>query len=114
MFTALPPARLPPTAQRLQAEVRAFLRSELQLSGAGSWNRRVPEFSRKVGQRGWIGMTWPTEYGGHERTMLERFVVTEELLAHGAPVGRTGWLIAKRDHCCCATEPNRSAGDSCR
>ena len=31
-------------------------------------------------------MTWPRQYGGAERTFLERYVVTEELLASGAPV----------------------------
>ena len=30
-------------------------------------------------------MTWPKQYGGHERTFLERYVVTEEMLAHRAP-----------------------------
>ena len=34
---------------------------------------------------GWIGMTWPKQYGGHERTHLERYVVIEEMLAHRAP-----------------------------
>jgi alkylation response protein AidB-like acyl-CoA dehydrogenase len=37
--------------------------------------------------RGWIGMTWPKRYGGHERSSLERYVVLEEMLAAGAPVG---------------------------
>src|SRR5262249_42110369 len=32
------------------------------------------------------GMTWPKKYGGGERTFFERYVVTEELLAAGAPV----------------------------
>ena len=32
-------------------------------------------------------MTWPKQYGGHERSSLERYVVLEELLAAGAPVG---------------------------
>jgi acyl-CoA dehydrogenase len=31
-------------------------------------------------------MTWPKQYGGHERTALERYVVLEEVLAAGAPV----------------------------
>ena len=31
-------------------------------------------------------MTWPTRYGGHERSALERYIVIEELLAAGAPV----------------------------
>jgi alkylation response protein AidB-like acyl-CoA dehydrogenase len=42
-------------------------------------------FSRKLGAKGWLGMTWPKQYGGHERTALERYVVVEELLAAGAP-----------------------------
>ena len=45
-----------------------------------------PAFSRRLGARGWIGMTWPKRYGGRERTALERYVVTEEMLAAGAPV----------------------------
>ena len=52
-----------------------------------NWSGASPEFSRKLGERGWIGMTWPRQYGGHERSMLERYVVLEELLAAGAPVG---------------------------
>ena len=40
-----------------------------------------------MGERGWLGMTWPKQYGGHERTALERYVVLEEMLAAGAPVG---------------------------
>jgi len=44
------------------------------------------EFSRAVGERGWIGMTWPTEFGGGGRSERERLVLNEELLAAGAPV----------------------------
>jgi alkylation response protein AidB-like acyl-CoA dehydrogenase len=44
------------------------------------------EFARELGDRGWIGMTWPVEEGGHGRTPLERFVVFEALIANGAPV----------------------------
>ena len=39
-------------------------------------------------------MLWPKKYGGHERTALERYVVTEEMLAGGAPVG--GHWVADR------------------
>jgi len=46
-----------------------------------------PDFSRALAGRGWVGMTIPTQFGGHGRSALERFVVTEELLAGGAPVG---------------------------
>jgi alkylation response protein AidB-like acyl-CoA dehydrogenase len=44
------------------------------------------EFSLELGRRGWIGMTWPVEYGGGGRSALERFVVTEALIRAGAPV----------------------------
>jgi alkylation response protein AidB-like acyl-CoA dehydrogenase len=45
-----------------------------------------PSFSRRLAERGWVGMTWPRQYGGGERTELERYVVIEELLAEGAPI----------------------------
>lgn len=45
-----------------------------------------PNFSRTIGERGWIGMSWPTSHGGGGRSNVERLVVTEELLRAGAPV----------------------------
>jgi alkylation response protein AidB-like acyl-CoA dehydrogenase len=67
-----------------------FLRRELAqrtpLERAQSWNGADPSFSRKLGERGWLGMTWPKRYGGGERSFLERYIVIEELLAAGAPV----------------------------
>jgi alkylation response protein AidB-like acyl-CoA dehydrogenase len=84
-FSAL---QLPPAALKLREEVRAFLREEVR---AGSYTPHLghsefnPDFTRKVAQRGWIGMTWPRRYGGQERSYLERFVVTEEMLAAAAP-----------------------------
>jgi alkylation response protein AidB-like acyl-CoA dehydrogenase len=84
------PSDLPPEAEKLREEVRDFLRVELaQLPAdqrARSWGGFNREFSRKMGARGWIGMTWPKSYGGHERSALERYVVLEETLAAGAPV----------------------------
>lgn len=75
----------------LRAEIRQFisesLESRLFEPRCDSWlTGYSPEFSRLLGERGWLGMTWPKRYGGHERTEVERFVVTEELLAAGAPV----------------------------
>jgi alkylation response protein AidB-like acyl-CoA dehydrogenase len=82
---------LPPEARTLRDEVRAFLREHFAdappLARARSWGGWDAEFSRKVGARGWIGMTWPKRYGGQERTFLDRYVLLEEMLAAGAPVG---------------------------
>jgi alkylation response protein AidB-like acyl-CoA dehydrogenase len=83
-------ATLPEVAERLRGEVRAFLADEVKAIApelrAQSWSGFNPEFSRKLGARGLIGLTWPKAYGGHERSALERYVVIEELLAAGAPV----------------------------
>jgi acyl-CoA dehydrogenase len=84
--------RLPAQAQALRAEVRAFIREEIA-AGTFDPNQGVtypgysPEFSRKVGAKGWIGLTWPKKYGGHERSFLERYVITEEFRIVNAPVG---------------------------
>jgi hypothetical protein len=103
----LPAATLPQEAEKLRYEVREFLAEELK---AGSFEPRCDswlgghsaEFSEKLGARGWLGLTWPKKYGGHERTSLERFVLTEELLVAGAPVSghwfadrQTGPLLLK-------------------
>jgi alkylation response protein AidB-like acyl-CoA dehydrogenase len=82
---------LPPAAEELRGEVREFLAEHLAdyppHMRANTWTGRDPEFSRKMGERGWIGMTWPKQYGGGERSAFERFVLLEEMLAAGAPVG---------------------------
>ncbi|HEV7417739.1 MAG TPA: acyl-CoA dehydrogenase family protein [Tianweitania sediminis] len=84
------PLRLPADVQRLRAEVRAFIQSEID---AGTFDPNIPSedwsvhqaFARKVAARGWIGMTWPKQYGGQERSFLDRYVVNEEMLAANAP-----------------------------
>src|ERR1700730_6870171 len=79
------PVELPPTAKALRHEVRGFLDENRESLG----NRRDHDhaFSRKMAERGWIGMTWPKQYGGHERSAFERYVLIEEMLAARAPVG---------------------------
>ncbi len=85
------PVQLPAEAEALRSEVRAFIAGEVAkgafVPSQNSWSSFDPDFSRKCGERGYIGMRWPKQYGGHERSALERYVVTEEMLAGGAPVG---------------------------
>jgi hypothetical protein len=84
------PVTLPPEAAALRAEVRAFLGAEMAADNfkptVGAMVAADPAFSRKCGERGYLGMTWPKQYGGHERSALERYIVIEEMLAVGAPV----------------------------
>ena len=94
-----PPFELPPEAQSLRGDVRAFLAATLKdkpaVERARSWSGGSREFSRKLGAQGWIGMTWPKRYGGHERSYAERYAVIEELLVAGAPVG-SHWVADRQ------------------
>lgn len=82
---------LPEDTKGLRAEVRSFLDKELKdipaVTRAQTWSGFDASFSKKMGDMGWIGMRWPKEYGGHERSAFDRYVVLEEMLAAGAPVG---------------------------
>jgi alkylation response protein AidB-like acyl-CoA dehydrogenase len=85
------PATLTPEELELQREVRSFLQEELPRGtfapGLGMGARRDRGFSAKLAARGWLGMALPARYGGQDRSAVDRFVVTEELLRWGAPVG---------------------------
>jgi alkylation response protein AidB-like acyl-CoA dehydrogenase len=86
-----PRPSLPSAVSALRREVRAFLDEERRAGtwrpGGKSWGEYNPELTRAIARRGWIGLTWPKRYGGHERSQLERYALTEELLAAGAPAG---------------------------
>lgn len=87
----LPPVRLPDAAVALREEVRSFIDEQIAAAAftpaCDTWlGGFSADFSRELGRRGWVGMTWPRAYGGHERSAMERFVVIEELLAAGSPV----------------------------
>jgi alkylation response protein AidB-like acyl-CoA dehydrogenase len=96
---AFPPPPSSDAIETLRSEVRAFLKTELAdrppRLRADSWNGFDAAFSRKMGARNWIGMTWPKAYGGHERSALERYVVLEEMLAAGAPVA-AHWIADRQ------------------
>jgi alkylation response protein AidB-like acyl-CoA dehydrogenase len=52
-----------------------------------SWiNGYSKEFSKELAAHGWIGMTWPTEYGGGGRPPIDRLIVGEEMISAGAPI----------------------------
>lgn len=90
----------PHALDELRLQVRRFVAEEQRVGRVGryadSWLTGWDEdFSRALAARGWIGMTVPVEYGGHGRSHQERFVVTEELLAAGAPVG-AHWIADRQ------------------
>jgi alkylation response protein AidB-like acyl-CoA dehydrogenase len=84
----------------LRREVREFLADQLEAQAfspsVDAWLTGWDEhFTAALAARGWLGMTVPAEYGGHGRSHLERFVVTEELLAAGAPVA-AHWIADRQ------------------
>jgi alkylation response protein AidB-like acyl-CoA dehydrogenase len=90
---------LPPEADEMRRKVRGFLKEERDnghyAAHRSSWSTFDPEFSKRAAKAGFIGMTWPKGYGGGEYSNLQRFVVTEEMLAAGAP-GGAHWIADRQ------------------
>lgn len=77
--------------EQFRMEVRQFLEDELK---NGTFEKKSnnflegssPEISRKLAARGWLGMTWPKEYGGGNRSYMDRAILMEEILKYQPPL----------------------------
>jgi alkylation response protein AidB-like acyl-CoA dehydrogenase len=85
----------PPEAEAFRAEVRAFLAEQLPADwqGLGALDRADAEafttkWRRTLAEHGMIGITWPSEYGGQDRTKLDQVVLAEEFAKAGVPIYR--------------------------
>jgi alkylation response protein AidB-like acyl-CoA dehydrogenase len=91
MFDTLTLSALPPEDEALRPAVRALIEEHVHSMPlhrrARTWMGGDAAFSRAMGKAGFLGLTLPKEYGGAARGPLARFVVVEELLCAGAPVG---------------------------
>ena len=89
-LTSLNPTAIPAEDEALREGLRQFLRESTRSMSpeqrARSWAGFDADFSRELGKRGYLGITFPRKYGGAERSAFARFVVVEELLNFGAPV----------------------------
>lgn len=85
------PDELPLQTKELRERARKFFDEHLESYSAefksNSWCAFDKDFSKKMGANGFIGLTMPKEYGGAGLTNIERYVVVEEALYTGAPVG---------------------------
>lgn len=82
--------------QAFRQEVRQFLREELPPDWVGlailtdwvssdeNWERHKL-MARKLGEKGWLTLTWPREYGGQARSPIEQIILLEEMAYHRAP-----------------------------
>ena len=78
--------------EEFRQEVREFLEEEIRQGSftpaCDGWLHGLsPDFTKKVANKGWIGLPWPKEYGGKGATNVDRFVLAEEMLRYGAPAG---------------------------
>ena len=85
---------LTPDQKRLRDELRAYfaemmtpeLRAEVQNSGEGGGGPLYYQALQKMGADGWIGIGWPTQYGGQGRTPIEQFIFSDEVQRAGFPL----------------------------
>jgi alkylation response protein AidB-like acyl-CoA dehydrogenase len=99
MLDTLHLASIPDDDEALRVEFRAFISDAVRdmpsHQRARSWAGFDAEFSRKLAARGWVGLTLPREWGGGGRSPFARFVLSEELLAAGAPVA-AHWIADRQ------------------
>ena len=54
------------------------------------------EFMAKLGEKGWLGSTWPKEYGGQEGEGVYEYLLNEQLAGRGGPqIGKGVGIIGK-------------------
>ncbi|HEY7061029.1 MAG TPA: acyl-CoA dehydrogenase family protein [Chloroflexota bacterium] len=88
-----------PEQDQFRQEVRAFCREALEdermrtLIGVGHEDHD-PILYQKIAERGWIGMQWPREFGGQERSRVDMCIFYEEMNYARARIGRyTGSVV---------------------
>ena len=89
-----------PELATLRGSLRKFLAADRDEFGwtpsVDAWlSRWDEEFSARLGAAGFLGLTIPHKYGGQGLGHLHRYVVTEELLASGAPVA-AHWIADRQ------------------
>jgi alkylation response protein AidB-like acyl-CoA dehydrogenase len=94
-----------PEQQAFQEEVEAFLDAhddpevfdvtrENMAQIVDTPKRRA--FMKKLGERGWLGMTWPKQYGGSEGEGVYEYLINEALAGRGGPqIGKGVGIIGK-------------------
>ena len=83
-----------PEERRFEAEVERFLEAERSPDVMDAHPEQLSQtvdspakraFMRKLAERGWLGMSWPKQYGGQAQLGIYDFMLTEALSRVGAP-----------------------------
>lgn len=90
-----------PEVEAFRQEVRDFIAENLNaevLSDAElglAFGPKSRGFVRKMGERGWLSLTWPERFGGRNLSAIYNYVLVEELNYGGAPgPGNAGAVVA--------------------
>ncbi|HKY74651.1 MAG TPA: acyl-CoA dehydrogenase family protein, partial [Acidimicrobiia bacterium] len=81
-----------PEQDKLRRELRAYFADlmtpevEAECAAGETGGPACLEAVRKMGRDGWLGIGWPTEYGGQGRTELEQFIFFDEAWRANAPI----------------------------
>ena len=76
----------------LQRELRRYFDQLMtparraELTGGEAGGRAYRELVRQLGRDGWLGIGWPTAYGGQGRTALEQYLFYDEANRAGVPL----------------------------
>ena len=87
-----------PEQEALRAEVQEFIAdyvtpeiiAELEDTGVRRRGPKTRELYGKIAERGWIGISWPREYGGQDGSRIDQYIVEEEFARIGITVGGAG------------------------
>ncbi|NNC80813.1 MAG: acyl-CoA dehydrogenase [Acidimicrobiales bacterium] len=89
---------LSPELEALRSRAKAVAAEGVATHGVhnDSWiNGFSKEFSETIAAEGWVGMTWPKEFGGGGRPNIERIIMSEELIGAGAPIAAS-WFADRQ------------------
>jgi alkylation response protein AidB-like acyl-CoA dehydrogenase len=76
----------------LRAELRAYLAELItddarqELNGSEGGGPQYTGILKQLGSDGWLGIGWPKEYGGQDRSPIEQYIFAEEIQRAGFPL----------------------------
>ena len=87
-----------PDQEALRSEVRQFIADnvtpeiihEIEESGIRNRGPETRDLYKKIGDKGWIGISWPKEYGGQDGSRIDQYIIEEEFARIGITVGGAG------------------------
>ncbi len=88
--------RFSPEDEAFRREFRSWLEANLPKGnqepnvdfmheeGSGDWNRRL-EWHKKMHAAGWVGISWPKQYGGRGASLTQQLIYQQELAKVSSP-----------------------------